>query len=88
MDLEQFGLSVDTASQLRSLLEQSSNDDALEAFKGCLRARRKFAADSAVKLGRAAHRHFEEFFPDPLTLSRVLELPGHGGLPRHDEPRG
>ena len=42
-----------------------------------------FRSDSALKLGGAARRHFDEYFPDPLTLARVLELPGHGGLPRH-----
>lgn len=42
-----------------------------------------FRADSALKLGRAARRHFDEYFPDPLIFARVLELPGHGSLPRH-----
>lgn len=42
-----------------------------------------FKADSAIKLGRSARRHFDEYFPDPLILARVLELPEHALLPRH-----
>lgn len=40
-----------------------------------------FKAGSAGKLGALALRHFEEYFPDPLTLARVLQFPGHGDLP-------
>ena len=41
-----------------------------------------FKADTALKLGAVAQRHFEEYFPDPLRLARALELPGHAQLPQ------
>lgn len=39
-----------------------------------------FRFDSAPRLGRAAARHFEHYFPDFQILGRVLELPGHEAL--------
>lgn len=46
-----------------------------------------FKADSAGKLGAVAVRHFETFFEDFVTLSRVLGLPGSERLPLADGER-
>jgi citrate lyase beta subunit len=42
----------------------------------------RFRADRTARLGDLARRTFHEHAPDFASFARVLELPGHSGLPR------
>lgn len=46
-----------------------------------------FRADLARRLGQAALRHVETYFPDFVTLAEALELEGWESLPRSTDPR-